>query len=105
MYLSPGKVAMSLWTMVYSVQLIHKLLCLSPYKALARACGISVSGQVGDPKVADWLLEPEGKEKTLFDHVLKYAQNLSDIIEGKVCLSVEICMRSTLRINMQSLYP
>ncbi|PNF33561.1 hypothetical protein B7P43_G17150, partial [Cryptotermes secundus] len=54
-------------------------------KALARCCGVMVDVTTGhDPKVADWLLEPEGREKNLHSMVLKYcgssAGNVADLL-------------------------
>ncbi|XP_069676367.1 DNA polymerase theta-like [Periplaneta americana] len=45
-------------------------------KALARCCGIRVNLSTGhDPKVADWLMEPEGREKNLHAMALTYGGN------------------------------
>lgn len=39
--------------------------CKEQLKVLNECCGVTVHCNVEDPKVADWLLDPEGKEKNL----------------------------------------
>lgn len=39
--------------------------CKEQLKVLNECCGVTVDCSVEDPKVADWLLDPEGKEKNL----------------------------------------
>lgn len=39
--------------------------CKEQLKVLNQCCGIAIECSVEDPKVADWLLDPEGKEKNL----------------------------------------
>ncbi|EDO38599.1 predicted protein, partial [Nematostella vectensis] len=54
------------------------------YKALCQGCGITVSGECEDPKVASWLLDPGCKEKTLQHLVGQYASSKMVILEGEV---------------------
>lgn len=42
-------------------------------KLLKNCCGIDVFARLEDPKIADWLLEPDGKEKNLQDLVILYS--------------------------------
>ncbi|XP_048577953.1 DNA polymerase theta isoform X3 [Nematostella vectensis] len=51
-------------------------------KALCQGCGITVSGECEDPKVASWLLDPGCKEKTLQHLVGQYASSKMVILEG-----------------------
>ncbi|XP_017770850.1 PREDICTED: DNA polymerase theta [Nicrophorus vespilloides] len=47
--------------------------CKEHIKVLKRCCGVDFETRCLDPKVADWLLEPEEKEKNLQALVLNYS--------------------------------
>lgn len=52
------------------------------FKMLFRCTGIQMYNlSLQDPKVADWLLEPEGKEKTLQSLVIKYCERAIGLAE------------------------
>ncbi|XP_035663738.1 DNA polymerase theta-like [Branchiostoma floridae] len=53
------------------------------YKALAAGCDITMNGNFQDPKVADWLLDPDAKVKR-FDEMVKgqFTPQESDLLQG-----------------------
>lgn len=57
------------------------------FKLLFRCIGIRILNlSLCDPKVADWLLEPEGKEKTFQSMVLKYMDMAIGLAEHAGCV-------------------
>ncbi len=52
------------------------------YKVLATTCGVALKATCGDPKIADWLLDPGAKEKTLHRMVTNYLPNESHLLDG-----------------------
>ncbi|KAK3917923.1 DNA polymerase theta [Frankliniella fusca] len=57
------------------------------FKLLFRCTGIRMLNLLlSDPKVADWLLEPEGKEKTFQSMVLKYVDKAVGLAEHAACV-------------------
>ena len=53
-------------------------------KYLMSACQVDITGVLCDPKVADWLLDPDMREKTLNHMVLKYLPEQPKMAEGEV---------------------
>ena len=51
-------------------------------QALAQCSGITLSGEVEDPKVAAWLLDPSAKEKSLHHLVAEYTSDKTELLEG-----------------------
>ena len=52
------------------------------YRALCEGCGIIPGGMYEDPKVADWLLDPGGKQKNLHRMVNTYTPYEVHLLEG-----------------------
>ena len=55
-------------------------------RELASTCSFIPAGVMGDPRVADWLLDPDGKEKTLTKMVLHYLSDSPHFLQaGAIC--------------------
>ncbi|XP_074070716.1 DNA polymerase theta isoform X2 [Macrotis lagotis] len=52
------------------------------YKILLLSCGISLTGNFEDPKVACWLLDPDSKEPTLHNIVTSFLSQELPLLEG-----------------------
>ncbi|KAM4751261.1 DNA polymerase theta isoform 2-T2 [Anableps anableps] len=52
------------------------------YKRLVLSCGISLEGNYEDPKVACWLLDPGGEERTLPNMVTVYCPEELPLLDG-----------------------
>ncbi|KAK3748922.1 hypothetical protein QZH41_019878, partial [Actinostola sp. cb2023] len=52
------------------------------YKVLAQSSGITLSGEVEDPKVAAWLLDPTAKERSLHHLAAEYISDKTELLEG-----------------------
>ncbi|CAG9823805.1 unnamed protein product [Phaedon cochleariae] len=48
-------------------------------KALKYCCDLDFLSKIDDPKIADWILDPEGKEKTLKAMALKYCPEAAEL--------------------------
>lgn len=56
------------------------LLCV---QVLSSACGVVLSGDLQDPKVADWLLDPGAAEKNIHRMVTNSLPLEGHLLEGK----------------------
>nr|XP_014347751.1 PREDICTED: DNA polymerase theta-like [Latimeria chalumnae] len=52
------------------------------YKTLLLACALSPQGNVEDPKVASWLLDPDSEEHTLHNMVTNFLPEELPLLEG-----------------------
>ncbi|XP_068085196.1 DNA polymerase theta [Anabrus simplex] len=74
-------------------------------KVLYHCCGFEIERDTYDPKVADWLLEPEGKEKNLQALVMKFIPAAAGIVGmagnmpgvGSIALSIKSPLPARLR--------
>ncbi|KAM8975158.1 LOW QUALITY PROTEIN: DNA polymerase theta [Pelodytes ibericus] len=55
---------------------------IEQYKALVLGCGVSLTGNFQDPKVACWLLDPSSKERTLHNMVTNFLPHELPLLEG-----------------------
>ncbi len=53
------------------------------YKILSQGCGVLLKGELQDPKIADWLLDPGAKEKTIHRMVNNFLPLETHLLEGK----------------------
>ena len=65
-------------------------------RELASTCGFIPVGVTGDPRVADWLLDPDGKEKTLAKMVLHYLTDSPHLLQtGAICSEMPLTTLAT----------
>uniref|UniRef100_A0A6P7GLT1 DNA polymerase theta n=1 Tax=Diabrotica virgifera virgifera TaxID=50390 RepID=A0A6P7GLT1_DIAVI len=58
-------------------------------KLLKKSCGVNFGCQVEDPKIADWILDPEGREKSLKALTTKYCPEMVELLHlSKGCKGV-----------------
>ena len=60
-------------------------------KLLMSACQVDIQSQVLDPKVADWLLDPDMREKTLNHMIMKYLPAQPKVAEGVDGCETTLC--------------
>ena len=60
-------------------------------KLLMCSCQIDIQCQLLDPKVADWLLEPDAREKTLNHMIMKYLPTQPKVAEGVDGCETTLC--------------
>ena len=60
-------------------------------KLLMSACQVDIQSQVLDPKVADWLLDPDMREKTLNHMMMKYLPAQPKLAEGVDGCETTLC--------------
>lgn len=51
-------------------------------QVLSRACGVVVGGELQDPKVAAWLLDPEAMERNFLQMVEHFLPKESKLLPG-----------------------
>ncbi|XP_018568952.2 DNA polymerase theta [Anoplophora glabripennis] len=114
----------------FKTSLSNKNVCVGIFdskeqiKLLHHCFGINFKGKMEDPKIADWVLEPEGKEKNLQAMTVKYcpeavklsqlaggckgvgsvALDLYSSIESKVRASVEAIVNWHLIISLKTIF-
>ncbi|CAG9838530.1 unnamed protein product [Diabrotica balteata] len=49
-------------------------------KLLKKSCDVNFACQVEDPKIADWILDPEGREKSLKALTIKYCPEMVELL-------------------------
>ncbi len=76
-------------------------------KVLKKCCAVDVLAHVEDPKIADWLLEPDGREKTLLSMVTspRSPQHILNDILGLPLLPDVLQSVSTLRNHQKRRQP
>ncbi|KAJ8948378.1 hypothetical protein NQ314_008417 [Rhamnusium bicolor] len=79
-------------------------------KVLQHCCAISFKSKIDDPKVADWILDPEGKEKNLQALVVKYCPEAIKLAQlsggckgvGSVALDLHSSIDSKIRSSVEA---
>ncbi|KAK9874987.1 hypothetical protein WA026_005802 [Henosepilachna vigintioctopunctata] len=72
---------------------------------LNRALGLNISTQIEDPKILDWLLEPDGKEKNIHSMICKYCPEAKTLLsllqnenfDGSLGMNVQSTIQSRMR--------
>ena len=52
------------------------------FQVLSQACGVVLKGELQDPKIAAWLLDPEAKEKSFLQMVEHFLPPESNLLQG-----------------------
>ncbi|XP_047120493.1 DNA polymerase theta [Schistocerca piceifrons] len=81
------------------------------YKALYNCLGIRLHGLTCDPKIADWLLNPEGREKNLQAMAIHYCPEVSQVAVlvgpirgvGSPALNISSSVSAQLRSSAEAL--
>ncbi|CAH0552774.1 unnamed protein product [Brassicogethes aeneus] len=85
--------------------------CKEQIKCLKLCCNVDVGTNIKDPKVADWILDPEGREKNLQALTLTYCPEAMDLVHlagsikgvGSVSLDLNSSIDSKIRSSVESL--
>lgn len=52
------------------------------FQVLSRACGLVTKGELQDPKVATWLLDPGAKERNFYQLVEHFLPQETGLLQG-----------------------
>jgi DNA polymerase theta len=74
---------------LYDVPALSQYLCFmlclfihNLFQVLSRACGVVLKGELHDPKIAAWLLDPGAKEKNFLQMVEHFLPQESNLLQG-----------------------
>jgi hypothetical protein len=84
------------------------MLCLfihNLFQVLSRACGVVLKGELHDPKIAAWLLDPGAKEKNFLQMVEHFLPQESNLLQGiEVSSQMEETGKSYQHLRIKAVY-
>ncbi|KAF5305477.1 hypothetical protein FQA39_LY01568 [Lamprigera yunnana] len=84
--------------------------CKEQLRIMKLSCGLDFEGIAEDSKIADWLLDPDGKEKNLHAMALKYAPDSTGLLQlvgqckgvGSIGVNVHSAVKPKVRSSVES---